>query len=173
MEWNIEAMRDSDWPVVREIYRQGIETGDATFQTEVPDWPEWDANHLPHSRLVARLMERAAVGGAAGAIGGWAALSPVSRRECYAGVAEVSIYVAEAHRGRGLGHRLLSALVAESEAHGMWTLQAAIFPENPGSIALHERLGFRQVGVRERIAQRDGRWRDTVLMERRSKSVGI
>jgi phosphinothricin acetyltransferase len=166
-------MRDSDWPAVRKIYRQGIATGDATFQIEVPEWPEWDASHLRHSRLVARPVARLAAGDAANATGGWAALSPVSRRECYAGLAEVSIYVAEAHRGRGLGRRLLAALVAESEAHGMWTLQAAIFPENRASIALHERLGFRQVGVRERIGQRDGRWRDTVLIERRSKRVGI
>jgi phosphinothricin acetyltransferase len=164
MEWAIEAMRDSDWPAVREIYRAGIATGDATFQTEVPEWPEWDAGHLRHSRLTI---------GAGEAATGWAALSPVSRRTCYAGVAEVSIYVAEAHRRRGLGRRLLTALVAESEANGIWTLQAAIFPENRASIALHEGLGFRQVGVRERIAKRDGLWRDTVLVERRSKTVGI
>jgi L-amino acid N-acyltransferase YncA len=164
MEWAIERMRDSDWPAVREIYRQGIETGDATFQTETPEWPEWDAGHLRHSRLVVRDGSET---------GGWAALSPVSRRECYAGVAEVSIYVAAVHRGKGLGHRLLAALIAESEFHGMWTLQAGIFPENRASILLHERLGFRQVGVRERIGQRDERWRDTVLLERRSKRVGI
>ena len=157
-------MQDSDWPSVREIYREGIETGDATFQTAAPEWPEWDANHLRHSRLVARAQS---------AIGGWAALSPVSRRECYAGVAEVSIYVAAALRGQGLGRRLLSALVAESEAHGIWTLQAGIFPENGASIALHRQQGFRRVGVRQRIAQRDGRWRDTVLLERRSEKVGI
>jgi phosphinothricin acetyltransferase len=164
MEWRVEAMRDSDWPAVREIYREGIETGDATFQTAAPEWAEWDAGHLRHSRLVARRE---------GSIGGWAALGGVSRRECYAGVAEVSIYIAGEHRGRGLGGRLLAALIGESEAHGMWTLQAGIFPENRASIALHKRLGFRQVGVRERIGQRDGRWRDTVLLERRSQSVGI
>lgn len=164
MEWVIEPMQDSDWPAVREIYREGIATGHATFQTEAPDWPEWDAGHLQHCRLVAR---------SEGEAGGWAALSPVSRRECYAGVAEVSIYVAEAHRGRGLGRRLLAALVAESEKHGIWTLQAGIFPENRASIALHQRLGFREVGFRERIGQRGGRWRDTVLLERRSKTVGI
>ena len=157
-------MRDSDWLAVREIYRQGIETGDATFQVEVPEWAEWDSAHLRHSRLVA---------GARETVAGWAALSPVSRRACYAGVAEVSIYVAAAYRGRGLGSRLLAALVAESEANGVWTLQAAIFPENRASIALHEGLGFRQVGVRERIAQRGGVWRDTVITERRSKVVGL
>jgi phosphinothricin acetyltransferase len=164
MEWNVEAMRDSDWQAVREIYREGIETGDATFQTAAPEWAEWDAVHLRHSRLVARHE---------GSIGGWAALSAVSRRACYSGVAEVSIYVAEAHRGQGLGRRLLAALIGESEAHGIWTLQAGIFPENRASIALHKRLGFREVGVRERIGQREGRWRDTVLLERRSLVVGI
>ena len=157
-------MRDSDWPAVREIYREGIATGDATFQTEAPDWAEWNGGHLRHSRLVAR-------DGAA--IGGWAALSPVSRRACYAGVAEVSIYVAAAHRGSGIGRRLLEALVADSEANGIWTLQAGIFPENRASLVLHERKGFRQVGRRERIGRRDGRWRDTVLLERRSETVGI
>jgi len=164
MEWAIETMRDSDWPDVREIYRQGIDTGNATFQTAAPEWPEWDANHLRHSRLVAR---------GADSLAGWAALSAVSRRACYAGVAEVSIYIAAQYRGQGLGRRLLAALIAESEAHGMWTLQAGIFPENLASIALHERLGFRQIGVRQRIGQRDGQWRDTVLLERRSKVVGI
>jgi L-amino acid N-acyltransferase YncA len=164
MRWKIEAMRESDWPAVREVYREGIATGDATFQIAAPEWPEWDAGHLNHSRLVARDRDT---------VGGWAALSPVSRRECYAGVGEVSIYLATAYRGQGLGRNLLFALVEEAEAHGMWTLQAGIFPENRASIALHERLGFRQVGVRERIGQRDGRWRDTVLLERRSKKVGL
>jgi L-amino acid N-acyltransferase YncA len=164
MEWTIEAMQDSDWPAVREIYRQGIATGDATFQTEPPEWPEWNAGHFGHSRLVVR---------AGAETGGWAALSPVSRRDCYAGVAEVSIYIAAVHRGQGLGRRLLAALIAESEIQGIWTLQAGIFPENRSSIALHELLGFRHVGTRERIGKRDGRWRDTVLLERRSKMVGI
>lgn len=163
-EWTIEAMQQSDWQAVREIYREGIETGDATFETASPEWSDWDAGHLPHSRLVAR---------DAGAIGGWTAVSPVSRRAVYAGVVEVSVYVAAAHRGAGLGQKLLAALVAESEAHGIWTLQAGIFPENRASIRLHERLGFRTVGRRERIGRRDGRWRDTVLMERRSKVVGL
>src|ERR1019366_6671578 len=130
MEWTIEPMQDSDWPAVREIYREGIHTGNATFQTAAPEWAEWDAGHLRHSRLVAR---------SEGSIGGWAALSAVSRRECYAGVAEVSIYIAETHRGQGLGRRLLAALIGESEANGIWTLQAGIFPENRASIALHGR----------------------------------
>jgi L-amino acid N-acyltransferase YncA len=163
-EWAIERMQESDWLSVGEIYRQGMATGDATFETEPPPWPEWNAGHLRHSRLVARRDE---------IVGGWAALSPVSRRPVYAGVAEVSVYVAQAHRGAGLGRRLLAALVAESEAHGIWTLQAGIFPENRASLALHARLGFRQVGRRERIGQSGGRWRDTVLMERRSEVVGI
>jgi L-amino acid N-acyltransferase YncA len=164
MRWCIEPMKDSDWPAVRAIYLEGIATGNATFQTEAPEWEEWDAGHLGQSRLSLVAGET---------VGGWAALSPVSRRACYAGVAEVSIYVAASYRGQGLGRRLLEALVAESESNGVWTLQAAIFPENQASIALHEGLGFRQVGVRERIAQRDGRWRDTVIMERRSKVVGL
>jgi phosphinothricin acetyltransferase len=157
-------MQESDWPSVREIYLEGIATGDATFETDAPLWPAWDATHLRHSRLAARR---------GGMVGGWAALSAASRRAVYAGVAEVSVYVAEAHRGAGLGRRLLAALVAESEAHGIWTLQAGIFPENRASLVLHERLGFRQVGRRERIGRRGGRWRDTVLMERRSEVVGI
>ena len=156
-------MQDSDWTAVREIYREGIETGDATFETAAPEWTDWDGAHFSHSRLVAR--NRAAVGG-------WAALSPVSRRPAYCGVAEVSIYVAEAHRGKGLGRRLMAALITESESRDIWTLQAAIFPENRVSVALHLGAGFRQVGRRERIARRDGRWRDTVLLERRSEVAG-
>jgi L-amino acid N-acyltransferase YncA len=162
-DWRIEAMQQSDWPAVREIYRQGIETGDATFETAAPEWTDWDRSHLVHSRLLARNRT---------GIGGWAALSAISRREAYRGVAEVSIYVAEAERGKGLGRLLMDALVSESERNGIWTLQAAIFPENRASIALHERAGFRDVGRRERIAQREGCWRDTVLMERRSRAVG-
>ncbi len=157
-------MQDSDWPAVREIYREGMATGDATFETQVPEWSDWDAAHLRHSWLVAR---------DGGAIGGWAALSPASRRAVYSGVAEVSIYVAEVERGQGLGRRLLSVLVEESESQGIWTLQAGIFAENRASIALHQRLGFRQVGRREGIGRREGCWRDTVLMERRSRVVGI
>ena len=162
-DWEIEGMRESDWPAVREIYREGIATGDATFETEVPEWADWDGRHVRHSRLVAR---------SGGSTGGWAALSAISHRAVYAGVAEVSIYVAAAHRGQGLGRRLLAALVTESEAQGMWTLQASIFPENRASLRLHESAGFREVGRRQRIARRDGRWRDTILLERRSRVVG-
>lgn len=151
-----------DWPVVRAIYLEGIATGNATFQTAAPDWEEWDAGHLPHCRLVARQ---------GGEVVGWAALSRVSARSVYAGVAEVSVYVAERTRGQGVGRLLLSGLVEESERHGIWTLQAGIFPENDASVALHQGLGFRVVGVRERLGCMEGSWRDVVLMERRSSVV--
>jgi L-amino acid N-acyltransferase YncA len=151
-------MRTGDWDSVRAIYIQGIATGNATFEQAAPEWETWDAAHLPFCRLGAR---------ADGEVLGWAALSPYSRRPVYAGVAEVSVYVAEAARGRGIGRALLSALVTESGQRGIWTLQAGIFPENVASIRLHERLGFRVVGTRERIGCMDGRWRDVVLMERR------
>ena len=162
-DWSIEPMQDSDWCAVQKIYLEGIATGEATFETDAPGWTEWDAAHPRRPRLVARSVAD---------VGGWAALSPVSRRPAYAGVAEVSVYVAGAYRHQGLGRRLLAALVVESEALGIWTLQASIFPENRASICLHERLGFRAVGRRERIGQLHGRWRDTVLMERRSPVVG-
>jgi phosphinothricin acetyltransferase len=156
----IAPMTPDDWPAVRTIFEEGIATGDATFETAAPDWPEWDAKHLPQSRLVAR---------ESGHLLGWAALSPVSSRPVYGGVAEVSIYVAERARGRGIGHALLDALIAESERHGLWTLQAGIFPENTASIELHRNAGFRVVGRRERIGRMpDGAWRDTILLERRS-----
>ncbi len=151
-------MTAADWPAVRAIYLEGIATGNATFETAAPEWERWDAGHLKTCRLVVRVD---------GEVVGWAALSPVSARVVYAGVAEVSIYVAQRARGKGLGAELLRALVAESEAHGVWTLQAGIFPENAASIALHRRAGFRIVGTRERIGCVDGRWRDVVLMERR------
>lgn len=156
-------MTADDWGAVREIYREGIATGNATFEKTVPDWEKWDAGHLPHCRLLARSGDEAL---------GWAALSAVSGRAVYAGVAEVSVYVAEPARGRGVGTLLLSTLVAASEENGIWTLQASIFPENSASMALHQRCGFRVVGTRERIGFMDGRWRDTVLLERRSAIVG-
>ena len=163
-EWTIEAMQDSDWPAVREIYRQGIVTGDATFETDVPECAAWDA--APSAPLPADGSRWRARRRARGRMGG------PSRRTVYAGVAEVSVYVAEALRGQGIGRRLLAALVAESEGQGIWTLQAGIFAENRASIALHQRLGFRMVDRRERIGRRDGRWRDTVLLERRSEEAG-
>jgi L-amino acid N-acyltransferase YncA len=160
----IEPMRPADAAAVLAIYEAGIATGDATFQTEVPGWPEWDAAHLPAPRLVAR--------DDAGEVVGWCALSPVSRRAVYAGVTEESVYVAPAARGRGVGRALLEAMCRESEAAGIWTMQTGIFPENGASLALHEACGFRVVGLRERIGQQRGRWRDVVFMERRSQVVG-
>jgi L-amino acid N-acyltransferase YncA len=157
-------MNPTDWIVVRAIYEEGIATGHATFQTAAPTWEEWDAGHLRGCRLVATRADH---------VIGWAALSPVSSRCVYAGVAEVSVYVAADARGAGTGRHLLAALVAESEQHGVWTLQAGIFPENVASITAHERCGFRLVGRRERIGQMSGRWRDVLLLERRSPSVGI
>jgi phosphinothricin acetyltransferase len=156
-------MREADWPAVAAIYAEGIATGLATFETAVPEYGAWDRAHLAEHRLVADQD---------GSLAGWAALSPVSARAAYAGVAEETIYVAAAARGRGLGSALLDALVAGSEAGGIWTLQAAIFAENGASIALHARCGFRVVGTRERIGELHGTWRDVVLMERRSTVVG-
>lgn len=155
-------MTADTWDAVRRIYREGIATGHATFETEAPDWQRWDSAHLPHSRLVAR---------DAGALVGWAALSPVSPRHVYRGVAEVSVYVAESARGRGAGRMLLEALVAESEQQGIWTLQAGIFPENSASLELHRKCSFRLVGRRERIGQLGGVWRDVLLLERRSGKI--
>jgi phosphinothricin acetyltransferase len=153
-----------DWEQVRAVYLDGLATGDASFETDAPAWPQWDASRLPTCRLAAR---------GDGGLVGWAALSPVSGRCVYAGVAEVSVYVATAWRGRGVGRALLAGLVRASEEAGIWTLQAGIFPENAVSIALHRRLGFREVGRRERIGKRNGVWRDVVLMERRSRVVGV
>ncbi len=152
------------WDRVRDIYVEGLATGEASFETEAPDWAEWDRAHLPWPRL-------AAVRGTE--IVGWVALSPVSLRKCYAGVAEVSIYVAAEARGQGVGKLLLREAIGASEAAGIWTLQAVIYPTNVQSIRIHEQCGFRVVGRRERIAQREGVWRDTVLLERRSAVVGV
>ena len=171
MEIRIEAMAAGDWPEAGRIYAQGIATGDATFQTEVPAWEAWDAAHLPSCRLVARAA-RAASEQPGGPLLGWAALSPVSARAVYAGVAEVSVYVAEEARGKGVGRRLLTELIAASERDGRWTLQAGIFPENRASLGLHERAGFRTVGRREAMGFDGRRWRDVLLLERRSPVVG-
>ena len=160
---SIRPMTPTDWPAVRAIYEEGIATGHATFEQAAPAWDVWDADHLPDCRLVA---ERG------GEVVGWAALSAVSGRCVYAGVGEVSVYVGAPARGQGVGRRLLAALVEASEQSGLWTLQAGIFPENVGSIAVHERCGFRVVGRRERIGQMHGQWRDILLLERRSEVVG-
>jgi L-amino acid N-acyltransferase YncA len=159
----IRSLRQPDWPAVARIYEEGMRTGNATFETQLPSWEAWDATHLAEHRLVISRGDEVA---------GWAALSPVSARRCYAGVAEHSIYVAERARGLGLGRQLLSAMIASSEAAGIWTLQAGTFPENAASIALHVSLGFRVVGVRERLACDKGVWRDVTLLERRSEAVG-
>ncbi|MBW2622608.1 MAG: N-acetyltransferase [Deltaproteobacteria bacterium] len=162
-EITIEPMKAEDWPAVKAIYQQGIDTGNATFETSVPEWRVWDRNHLDICRLVAREAE---------AITGWVALSRVSIRDAYAGVCEVSVYIAPETRGSGVGTMLLNALVHESERNGIWTLEARIFPENTTSLKLHGSCGFREVGIHERIGRMSGTWRNTVLMERRSKAVG-
>ena len=154
----ISPMLPEHWSEVETIYLEGIAGGNATFETESPGWENWDAKHHRHSRLVALESDR---------LLGWAAVSPVSTRRVYAGVAEVSIYVAKAARGKGVGRRLLATLLEQAEQNGIWTLQAGIFPENRASIALHKGCGFREVGVRERIGQLRGVWRDVVLLERR------
>ena len=155
-----EALRPEDWPAVRAIYSEGIEGRNATFETRAPSWAEWDAGRCSDCRLVARV---------GGVVAGWAALTPVSPRAAYAGVAETSVYVAAAHRSRGIGGELLRDLVAASEKAGVWTLQAGIFPENRPSLALHVSAGFRIVGIRERIGRLDGVWRDVLLLERRRR----
>jgi len=163
MNFTIEAMQPSDWAAVERIYLEGIADGNATFETESPGWEKWNRGHHAHSRLVAKENGRLVA---------WAAVSPVSSRRVYGGVAEVSIYVAASLRGKGIGKSVLAELIRQSEQYGIWTLQAGIFPENRASIALHKACGFREVGVRERIGQLGGRWRNTLLLERRSRFVG-
>lgn len=164
MDYQIESMNKNDWEQVRIIYLEGLATGNATFETSAPSWEDWNNGHLPHSRLVVRSN---------GTVLGWAALSPVSKRQVYNGVAEVSVYVGENGRGKGIGSALLKFLIENSEQNGIWTLQASIFPENTASVKLHLQFGFREVGKRERIAKLAGVWRNTVILERRSQSVGI
>lgn len=159
----IRSLRAEDWESVRHIYAEGISTGHATLETRAPSWEDWDYGHAPAPRLVAQVGSE---------VVGWAALSMVSSRAVYRGVAEVSVYVSASSRGQGVGRALLDALVAASEGLGYWTLQASVFPENAASLALHRRSGFREVGRRERIGLRDGLWRDTILLERRSQVVG-
>jgi L-amino acid N-acyltransferase YncA len=163
MNVEIVPMTVEHWPTVQEIYRAGIASGNATFETGVPEWEQWDAKHLEFARLVALV---------GGEVKGWAALSPVSTRRVYRGVAENSVYVAPDAQGMGLGRFLLERLINESETNGVWTLQNSIFPENVASLKLHRSFGFREVGRRERIAQLDGVWRDTIFMERRSTVAG-
>jgi L-amino acid N-acyltransferase YncA len=159
---DIRALTSEDWTAVADIYWDGMRDGLATFETEVPSWETWDAAHLSDQRLVAERL---------GEVVGWAALAPASRRRCYAGVAENSVYVARSVRGLGIGRALLDELIARSEAAGIWMIQTSIFPENRASLALHRGCGFRVVGTRERIGKRDGVWRDTVFLERRSEVV--
>ncbi|MDQ4138994.1 MAG: N-acetyltransferase family protein [Bacteroidota bacterium] len=160
----ITPLQEQDWPAVADIYLEGITTGHATFRKEIPDWPDWDKNHIQSCRFVAKVENETV---------GWAALSPVSSREVYRGVAEVSIYIKQNNRGQRIGENLLKHLVTASELAGFWTLQAVIFPENVASIKIHEKAGFRVVGRRERIGKMDNVWRDTLLLERRSNIVGL
>jgi L-amino acid N-acyltransferase YncA len=158
----LRPLEPEDWRAVSDIYWDGMRDGLATFETEVPSWEVWDGVHLHHHRLVAEIL---------GEVVGFSALSPVSSRRCYAGVAEDSVYVARSARGLGIGRALLEALIEGAEEAGIWTVQASVFPENHATLALHERCGFRVVGRRERIAKRDGVWRDTLFLERRSGAV--
>ena len=160
----VDQMVPADWPNVSAIYLEGIRTGNATFETLAPNWEQWDRMHLPSGRLVARRGK---------SIAGWAALSRVSQRKCYEGVAELSIYVATWARGEGVGDALMKAAISAAEAAGIWTLQGSVFPENKSSLALCARNSFREVGRREKIGKREGQWRDTILVERRSGKVGI
>jgi L-amino acid N-acyltransferase YncA len=159
---SLRPLEPADWSAVAEIYWDGMRDGLATFETEVPSWEAWDEKHLADHRLVADRM---------GEVVGWAALALASARRCYRGVVENSVYVARNARGLGIGRTLLEAVIAGSEAAGIWTIQTSIFPENRASLALHETCGFRVVGIRKRIAKRDGIWRDTVFLERRSEVV--
>lgn len=160
----IELMTESSWADVLRIYESGMATGNATFESKAPDWESWDKSHRKDCRLIANID---------GKIAGWAALSNVSSRCVYAGVAEVSIYVDSDFRGKGIGDALMSTLIKESELHGIWTLQAGIFPENSASIKLHHKHGFRTIGIKERIGKMNNNWRDVTILERRSKTVGI
>jgi len=163
--FKIRKMLNEDWSAVRAIYCEGLATGQATFETAAPSWERWNSNHLPLARLIATDYD-------GNGVAGWAALSPVSTRSVYSGVAEVSVYVAQENRGQGVGKALLERLVEETEKHDIWTLQASIFPENTPSIAIHKACGFREVGIRESIGKLNGVWRNTVLLERRSRVSG-
>lgn len=164
MDHTIDVLNPSDWQDVRAIYVEGIATGNATFETEAPTWEKWELSHLSFGRLVAR---------SSNSVVGWTALSQVSDRCCYRGVAEISIYIGARQQRQGLGASLLQAVIEASERNGVWTLQAGIFPENLASLALVNKCGFREVGRRERLGKRDGVWRDVILLERRSSKVGV
>ena len=164
VEIQLRAMLPEDWPSVSKIYVDGMATGYATFEQQTPTYEAWDKAHLGHCRIVAVEKEKCL---------GWAALSAVSSRCVYGGVGEVSIYISEEARGKGIGSKLMQALIMQSEENGLWTLQSGIFPENKGSIKLHEKMGFRYIGKRERIGKRDGLWKDNLLFERRSTVVGV
>jgi len=164
MDFALDELQPTDWEQVRGIYLEGIAGGNATFEIGAPTWAKWNAAHLPFGRLVARAAE---------GILGWSALSAVSERCCYAGLAEASIYVSARHRGLGIGKDLLQAIIDQSEKNGIWTLQAGIFPENSASLTLVKKCGFREVGRRERLGNLHGVWRDVLLFERRSRIVGV
>lgn len=163
MNWS--TITENNFSNVAEIYNEGIATGMATFETSIPSWETWDQSHLPYGRISVLDENHQMLG--------WAALSPVSSRCVYGGVAEVSVYVADAARGQGLGSQLLKSLIAESEKNNIWTLQSGIFRENKASISIHSKCGFRMIGYKEKIGKLHGVWKDNVLMERRSKTVGI
>lgn len=164
MEFRIDEMKESDWSQAADIYMEGIKTKIATFQSEAPDWEDWDRGHCKVCRLIVRSGDR---------ILGWAALSPVSGRCVYSGVAEVSIYIGKEYQGQKVGTKLLEELIRRSEENGFWTLQSGIIRENAASLNLHKKCGFREIGYRERLGKMDnGKWHDVVLVERRSKVVG-
>ncbi|VBB05338.1 acyl-coa n-acyltransferase [Lucifera butyrica] len=160
----IREMLLTDASRVLEIYGMGIKTRNATFETRIPSWEEWDSKHHSYSRFV--WIEN-------NVVAGWVAIAPVSARTAYAGVAEVSLYVDLNHSGKGIGKLLMERVIESSEKNNIWTLSSSVFPENTASLKIHQQCGFRQVGIRERIACLDGIWRDTVIMERRSKTVGV
>ncbi|NNJ88520.1 MAG: N-acetyltransferase [Eudoraea sp.] len=160
----IRSMTPEDWPAVSRIYKEGIATGYATFEQEIPSYENWDKAHIKECRLIASEAET---------ITGWAALSPVSSRCVYGGVGEVSVYISKDHRGKGIGKRLLLSLIDASENAGYWTIQSGIFPENKASTKIHEQCGFRLIGCRERVGKLDGVWKDNLIYEKRSTSVGI
>lgn len=165
MDYEVEKMRSEDWEQVKNIYLEGINTGIATFQNEVPTWEAWDKGHLKIGRLVARSSD---------GVLGWVAIAPTSSRCCYEGVVEVSVYIRENYRGNGIGTSLLKKLIEQSEESGIWTLYCSIIKENYGSIGMHKKCGFREIGLRERIAKMsNGTWHDVVLLERRSNITGM